>query len=179
MHLLDFADISPSPGRHGSHLSGNAATEGVHPLGIRQIFTILSSHHGMDDRAIQGDSVRRLFHNFVRPMFNFCMIHAIPLIFRAFRKKKKKDKSHENKIVPVLQIRLYNFFCIFTERQLERKVFIRRNCFSQRKFIEYLYPIFSPFLRKGVFSSRRKFPTILHITFHSFTLLSTIDRRGE
>lgn len=95
MHLLDFTDISPpTPARHGSHLSANAATEGVHPLGIRQIFTILCSRHGMDDQTIQGDPVRRLFRNFVRAMFNFSMIHAIPLIFQlAFRKKKKKSKS--------------------------------------------------------------------------------------
>ena len=115
MHLLDFADISPSPGRHGSHLSGNAATEGVHPLGIRQIFTILSSHHGMDDRAIQGDSVRRLFHNFVRPMFNFCMIHAIPLIFRAFRKKKKRVNRTKKKFFPFCKF-VYTIFFVFLRK---------------------------------------------------------------
>lgn len=166
--------------RHESHLLGNAATEGVHiPWDSSNIHRPLPHDH----RAIWADSVHRLFRNFVTAMFNFCIIHAIPLIFPGFLKKKKKKLNQQWKRKLFLEIRSsYTILLYFHDKkQFESKSIYATELFlSRKKFIERLYPIFCERDRNIVCEklflnlSRLIFER-LYIFAGFFIVLSTID----
>lgn len=109
-------------------------------------------------------------------MFNFCMIHAIPLIFRAFRKKKKKGKSYENKIVPVLQIRLYNFFLYFYGKIVGAKSIYTTELFLVAEIYRIFVSNFFPLFAKGSFFFETKVSN--DITYYISFLYTFIDDRS-
>lgn len=108
-------------------------------------------------------------------MFNFCMIHAIPLIFRAFRKKKRVNRT-KTKLFPFCKF-VYTIFFVFLRKDSWSEKYLYDGIVSRSGNLSNICIQFFPLFAKGTFFLRdESFPHVMYdVTYYILFLYTFID----